>query len=606
MPYRTLRTIGASVVLAALGLTGIAQVVLGREEPPSEIVADETTTTMAETSTSLSAVSTTASEPFVYRVGVLSGVSTDNFWAFYGDQPSVWNSYVLGPTKPALFTSSATLGRLQPELAVSQPEPESDDGTWSVRVDLDARFTWSDGTPITAHDLVFTFETVRELGLGGSWVEAFPESVESVRAAGDHQVVIEFSERPQLSVWPHGVGLAPIMPEHVWASEVDGGTAQGLYELSGAIDVGGGPLAITSVSDELMTATANPGYPNGVVPDTVEYHVFSDEQAAVAALSGGEIDSILSPKGLAGDDLAALESEPGIELLTNPANAIRYLGFNLDREPMSDRAFRVALAKLLDRESLAATIPNTGPMARSVIPQANEQWFDEEAAAKNAARFGGPLVKRLQSAIKVLEAAGYAWEKAPSISESGELVAGTGLTIEGRTPPPLTILTPGDEYDPARPDYVEEIASTLGVLGFDARPVETDFDTVVDLAFTPADDGTLQYDMYMLGWTLGNPALPGYYRALFAADGAMNNTGYKSADFASALKRYEDASTVNEAFEALWDMERELAKDLPYLPLYSNQISEAYRSDRVEFDLEESLGGLQGRLGGIRDVQPAG
>jgi hypothetical protein len=44
--------------------------------------------------------------------------------------------------------------------------------------------------------------------------------------------------------------------------------------------------------------------------------------------------------------------------------------------------------------------------------------------------------------------------------------------------------------------------------------------------------------------------------------------------------------------------------DLPYLLLYRDQITEAYRSDRVSFDLDQSLGGLQARLGGIRDVQP--
>jgi hypothetical protein len=110
--------------------------------------------------------------------------------------------------------------------------------------------------------------------------------------------------------------------------------------------------------------------------------------------------------------------------------------------------------------------------------------------------------------------------------------------------------------------------------------------------------------MYLLGWTLGNPALPGYYGALFAKDGPMNNTGYASTEFAEALDSYEAAYTTEDAFDALWEMERTLAVDLPYLLLYRDQITEAFRSDRVSFDVEQSLGGLQARLGGIRDVQP--
>jgi ABC-type transport system substrate-binding protein len=184
------------------------------------------------------------------------------------------------------------------------------------------------------------------------------------------------------------------------------------------------------------------------------------------------------------------------------------------------------------------------------------------------------------------------------------LSQGSGLTVAGQTPAPLTILTPGDEYDPARQDYTQRIEATLELLGFDVRPVVTDFDTVVDLAFTPGEDGELHYDMYMLGWTLGSPALPAYYRPLFSPDGVMNNTGYSSEAFTKALHDYEMAYTEAAARDALWSMEATLFADLPYLPLYSSQITEIYRSDRVWFDLDPGLGGLQARLGGIGDVRP--
>jgi hypothetical protein len=39
--------------------------------------------------------------------------------------------------------------------------------------------------------------------------------------------------------------------------------------------------------------------------------------------------------------------------------------------------------------------------------------------------------------------------------------------------------------------------------------------------------------------------------------------------------------------------------------LYTSQITEAYRSDLVQFEVMGNLGGLQGRLGGIWDVKPA-
>lgn len=606
MQDKTLRTIGASVVLFGIVLAGIAQAGSAENQTPTEIVvADTDTTPESDAIDSRAQTPTTAEpEPFAYRIGVLAGVSTDNFWAYYGEEPSVWNSYILGPTKPALFALEPGSGTLTPELASAQVTPTWDADGWRVRVPLSENLSWSDGTPITANDFVFTFETVRALELGGSWADSYPASIESVHADSDQLLRIEFTERPNLSLWPHGVGLAPVMPAHVWAPLVKGTNAKGLYAMSGRADVSGGPLTLTAVTDSVVISRANPGYPEAGIPDVVRYDVYEDEEAMIAAVAAGEVDTLLTPKGVTREQLEAIEGQSAVSVVESPANGVRYLGFNLSREPMSAPEFRTSLALLLDREGLADEIPHTGSVTWSMIPKANGQWFDEAAAEANRSLYAGDLEARLAKALEGLKAAGYAWTTEPKVSEKGVLVAGEGLTIGPRAPQPLTILTPGDEYDTARPEYVQRIADTLAVLGFDTRPVETDFDTVVDLAFTRGDDGELHYDMYMLGWTLGNPALPDFYRHLFTAKGAMNNTGYASKKFDKALTAYENAFTVEQAEQALWSMEKMLAADLPYLVLYTSELTEVYRSDRVRFDVEESLGGLQGRLGGILDVEP--
>lgn len=597
LEQKTLRTIGASVILVALVAAAVIQVTASGAMVPPEIAADSTTTT---TGPDAASSTTTVEEPFTYRLGLLSGVTTDNFWAFYGDEPSVWNSYVLGPTKPALFTQAGSTGTLQAELAVRMTNPVFDKNGWRVRVDLRSDLTWSDGTPVTARDFVFTFETVRRLDLGGSWADAFPEIVESVHADSDRELRIEFTERPRLSVWPYGVGIAPIMAEHAWATLVDVSDAGELYELAGAEDVGGGPLALEAVSASEIRSVANPGYPIEGAPDVVTYSVLDDEAAAVAALEAGEIDAILSPRGVGS---VAVGDSVGIELVASPANSVRYLGFNLRRAPMADTEFRQAVALLLDREALSAEV-GAGPPAWSLVPEANARWYDAGAVESNTKPFRADPVHRLEAALEGLAAAGYAWEQPPSLNGKGEWVPGGGLTIGGVAPQPITILTPGDEYDPARVEYVDEIASVLGVLGFDARPVVTDFDTVVDLVFTPGEGGTYGYDMYVLGWTLGDPALPRHYEVLFGEGGALNNTGYTSKRFTKAVEAFQGAFTNMEAKAALWEMEEILAEDLPYLPLYTGRIVEAYRSDHVEYDDTVGLGGWQARLGGIRDVKP--
>ncbi len=603
MADKTLRAIGASVVLVVIGVAALAQT--GSDDPESVEIVATTESSVDESGASLP-VASSQPEVFEYRVGLLAAPTTNNFWAYVGDDPSVWNAYVLGPTKPAIYALDAGRTALVGELADSAPAtPTWDEDGWRVRVELGAGHSWSDGTPVTAQDVAFTFDTVRRLGLGGGWSEGFPVAVRDVIAESPTSVRIEFESRPSLRVWPNGVGLAPIMPSHVWApivASID--SAGALYALDGDDDLSGGPLQIVEFEEGSIEAAANPGYP-GVVVDQVAYIVYPDEAAAVADLAAGSLDTILSPRGLSEESLDVLAAFEEVAISESPANAIRYLGFNLERRPMSAPGFRQALALLLDREQATASVVPGSEAAYTVLSPANEVWFDEERARQIASGFEGTLDSRLEVALATLRSAGYTWAREPAFAD-GELVTGQGLAISGRAPAPLTILTPGEQYDPDRPEYAARIEQVLEILGFDVRPVVTDFDTVVDLAFTPGTDGSLNYDMYLLGWTLGNPALPAYYRWFFAADAPSNTTGYSSEEFAARLADYEGATAPEQARNALWEMEQVLARDLPYLVLYHPEITEAYRSDRVDFEWGPVLGGIQGRLGGLADVRPSG
>lgn len=549
-----------------------------------------------------SAPDTTA--PIDYRVGLLGSPSTDNFWAYYGREATVWNAYVLGATKPALYGLEPGSNELTADLASSKAaEPEQDGDEWEVTVVLGDEALWSDGRPITSGDFLFTFETVRELGLQGGWETAYPDNLHAVEVSDAKTLTLVFRDRPVLAEWPYGVGLAPVMPSHVWQPIVnDADTPQALYDASGADDVSGGPLSVVNWKKGSIRAVAH--RTDGTSLSTVVFWIYANEASAVSAMIAAEIDTVLSPGGLTPDGVSVLEGVDDIAIETSPANSIRYLGFNLHREPMSDQAFRMALALLFDRAAAVSDVVPGAEPAYSLIPPANEAWYDETTWRSLAAPFNRNLNQRLQKALKGLRDTGYTWVERPKVVK-GSLTAGTGLEIHGVAPAPLTILTSGDKHDPARPEYAHRLESTLEVLGFDVRPVETDFDTVVDLAFTPPDEGPRTYDMYLLGWTLGNPALPDFYEEFFVENGAINSTGYSREGFDDAWASYRGASTHSEAVEALWEMEEMLADDLPYLPLYHPIVTEAYRSDRVEFGLSEVLGGLHSRIGGIGDLSPA-
>ena len=227
----------------------------------------ETTTTAAGTETTAAGgeeTTTTAAgstEGFTYRMGIFQDTTTDNFWAYLDPASTVWNAYVLAPTKPTLYTINYPGLELDADIAASVEVPTgaAEGDGWAIEVPMREDAVWSDGEPITANDIVFTYETVRDFALGGTWLEAYPLASEenpdavgltAVEAVDDYTVKFVFNQQPGLAVWPHGVGIVGyIMPAHVWGDAVEEARASGdpaasLYGAVGTgVDVAGGAVA---------------------------------------------------------------------------------------------------------------------------------------------------------------------------------------------------------------------------------------------------------------------------------------------------------------------------------------------------------------------------
>lgn len=570
-----------------------------RASEPNDAVSAESSTTAAD----LESTVTDTEEPFVYKVGLLNGVTTSNFWAYFGSAPTVWDAYVLAPTKASLYRLDPTSLNLVPELASGLAEPTWNVDGWHAIVSLRDNMKWSDGLRITASDVSFTFRTVRTLGLGGQWADVFPAGVTGVKALDDLHLEITFATRPSLRTWPYGTGTAPIMASHVWGPKIVGmTTAAELFALDGADDVAGGPIDLVQVGEDRIVARANPGYQGESVVPIVEYVVFASEAEMLAELTAGGIHTMASPQGLQPDQAATLAQTEGIKTVTNPKFGVRYLSFNTKREPMNDLAFRKAVAALVDRDALASEVAGAS-IANTMLPAAATAWFDGDAAAAIVRPLASDLATSWVTVLADLKTSGYTWTVDPTLVD-GKLVAGTGLEIKGRAPAALTILTSGDSFDPARPEYANRVAAAIELLGFKVIPVTTDFTSVVDLSFTADEEGKVHYDMALLGWSLGNPGLPTFYGDLFGTAGAVNNTGYSSAAMDALIKSLDKAPNLEKARAAIWKMETLIAQDLPYLPLYASQITEAYRADMVGYPEQSLLGGIQAALAGIELVTP--
>ncbi len=344
---------------------------------------------------------------------------------------------------------------------------------------------WSDGEPITANDIVFTYETVRDFALGGTWLEAYPLASEEnpdavgltgVEAVDDHTVKFMFNKQPGLAVWPHGIGVnGPIMPAHVWADAVEEARASddpaaSLYGAVGTgVDVSGGPMVFAErqegafarnvandnyydkgreISSTVLVETGETNVVYTVGPYATEsiFSLYGGQDAAVLALAAGEVDYLLNPLGMQRGLLAQVEGNEELTAVVNPTNGFRYLAFNLRKEPMSIPAFRDALALMIDKEFMANNVlQGVAFPLYATVPEGNTKWYNAEAADS----FAAPLCRQADrrpsgGGYRASRGAGFAWEVEPTMDEAGVTVnAGSGITLNGAPVEELEILAPG-------------------------------------------------------------------------------------------------------------------------------------------------------------------
>jgi peptide/nickel transport system substrate-binding protein len=622
-----------------------------------------------------------------YRVGIFEDTTTTNFWAYMDPDSTVWNGYVLAPTKPSLFSITYPIreglpagGVVVPDLAEGEPvEPQQEGDGWVVEQRIKEGLEWSDGTPITANDFVFTVETVHEFELSGNWLAAYPRptedsvGIESVEAVDDHTVRIVFNREPGLAIWPHEVGTGPWMPQHVWNEIVEGARgaedpAAELYGAAGDDDVSGGPVSFeareegafarnvaneqwhgrgieTRLTEEGTVQRGDEEYGGATDPDattdddaaddeateddpatededeagngengeatvaytegpffqTQTFTLYGSQDAAVLALRQGEIDFLLNPLGMQRGLQDQVVDEEGLDATVNPTFGMRYMAFNMRRPPMDDVAFRRALTTMIDRDFMAENVLQgvADPMY-TMMPEGNARWYDESVANEIREQFQFESdQERLEAAVEILREAGYEWQREPEWDEEGHVIPGQGLRMPNGDPVPnLEVLAPAAGYDPLRATYAIWIERWGRELGIPITANPTGFNQIVAQVYTrpPAEP---EFDMFILGWSLGNPAMPTFYQSFWhsrhdtAETGGNNTPGFDNEEFDRLADALLETRDEEEAYEMIWDMERILADELPYVVLFDTPILEFYRSEALDYPFTQTLGGIQ-------------
>ncbi len=223
---------------------------------------------------------------------------------------------------------------------------------------------WHDGEPVTANDVAFTIDYMKEHPYG--WVML--DSVDRAEAVDEHTVKIYMSG-PYAPFMEDIGGTMPILPEHIWKD-----VKNPMDYVDTDAFIGSGPFKYVDFSKEHGTYKYEAfdeyylGKPN---VDQLIYVKTADTQMA---LQLGEADlASIKP------EMAETFTEEGFVVIAGPHYWNKKLMINHNKEPLDSVVFRQALAYAIDQDEFVdKSLRGHGKPASHGLISSESQWANPD------------------------------------------------------------------------------------------------------------------------------------------------------------------------------------------------------------------------------------
>jgi peptide/nickel transport system substrate-binding protein len=407
-----------------------------------------------------------------------------------------------------------------------------------ITIELRRGARWHDGRPLTAEDVVFTFNHVAARPHPRFSNEV--RDVARVEARGSHTAVITL-RRPSLGFNDQPLADLPILPAHLWRNLPPRQLAPR------GPPIGSGPYRLVEYRpNELYRFRANRNYFRGRPRvNEIQVPIIRRADETFEALRRKRVDAI--PVSLPGGATTGLDSA-GLKL----AEGTSYLGvvlmLNVRGAPFNRPELRRAFAQALDLKNIARSVGGAPP-AGQTLPAVNgyihpaSRW----ATAQTLHRYN-PQAAR--------------------------------VAIAEQAVPPFPILVPRD--DPVRKAIGNRVETALQAVGVPTEVLEL---SQRQLERAVGQDGGAPNFAAAI-WSAQPLASydPSFLRAAFGnpATARLNYSGYRSPAFERLADRVAAAPTVASRKRAVRAQLRQLARDLPVIPLAFPPGSFAFNPDAYD------------------------
>lgn len=423
-------------------------------------------------------------------------------------------------------------------------EPSEDGLTWTFH--LRDGLKWSDGSPLTAKDFVYSWKRVcdpvvaapyAETVLGGvkGYAEAIGGNLDAlaVSAPDDKTFVVELST--PCSYFPSLAAFATLSPVQQATVEANGDA----WATKAETYIGNGSFYVAEwVPDSYILMKKNPNYWNAsaVKLDSIKFLLIEDSNASYSAYQNSEA---LMIKDVPTEEIPSLQGNP--EFHVEPIIGTYYVDLNNQVEPFTNPLVRKALSLAIDRDYVANTL-----MQGTYTPASNFMgpgWVDTDGSSfMDNANGGKPYIDTAN-----FEA---------NLAEAKKLLAEAGYP-DGKGLPAFTYSINDAGYHKVVAEYLQQAWAELGVT--------VNVEVVEWSSFTPMRRSG-DYQSSRDGW-VGDYSDPSNMLGILVSTNGNNNAQYHSADFDAAMAEAQTTTDVAKRSAALHKAEDILMNDAGVVPI---------------------------------------
>lgn len=208
---------------------------------------------------------------------------------------------------------------------------------------------WHDGKPLTADDIVYTFNKIMDPKVDSPHLRVYYQDIKEVKKIDDHTIEFTYSKPYFMALG--FVGGIPILPKHIFEKEKDFNRHP-----AGRAPIGNGPYKFAEwKTGKHLLLKRNENYwdkENTPEIEEIRFKIIPDDTVSLQALKKGEIDlTSLRP--------IQWVRQTGSEKFNNKfakheyyTPSYRFIGWNLRKPQFQDKRVRKALTHLVNRRAV--------------------------------------------------------------------------------------------------------------------------------------------------------------------------------------------------------------------------------------------------------------